>query len=100
MDTKRVENKKLGIAFTLPEILQGELEQFEAEIEPYVNDAQRGTKLNSLYGAIVRAAAKVGWLNEAGITPESVSTMKPNAVLFIGENIFAHVGEAREVPPS
>ena len=100
MDTRRVENKTLGIAFTLPEILQGELEQFEVDVAPFVSDMQSGAKINTLYGAIVRAAAKVGWLAELGITPESVATMKPKTIMFLGENIFAHVGEAREVPPS
>ncbi len=99
MDTRKVENKALGISFTLPEILQGDLEKFEAEVAPFIAE-QSGAKVNTLYGAIVRAAAKVGWLTEAGITLESVATMKPKAVMFIGENVFAHVGEAREVPPS
>ena len=98
MDTRKVENKTLGFDFELPEILQGDLEVFEAEVEPFVANA--GTKINSLYGAIVRAAAKVGWLDGAGIKVEDVSKMKPRAVQFVGENVFAHVGEAREVPPS
>lgn len=98
MDTRKVENKTLGLSFELPEILQGELEVFEAEVEPFVSSG--GSKINSLYGAIVRAAAKVGWLDGAGIKVEDVSKMKPKAVQFIGENIFAHVGEAREIPPS
>ena len=98
MDTRKVENKTLGFDFELPEILQGDLEVFEAEVEPFVANA--GTKINSLYGAIVRAAAKVGWLDGAGIKVEDVSKMKPRAVQFVGENVFAHVGEAREVPPA
>ena len=98
MDTRKVENKTLCFDFELPEILQGDLEVFEAEVEPFVANA--GTKINSLYGAIVRAAAKVGWLDGAGIKVEDVSKMKPRAVQFVGENVFAHVGEAREVPPS
>lgn len=98
MDTRRVENKALGLNFELPEILQGDLEVFEVEVEPFVTNA--GTKINSLYGAIVRAAAKVGWLDDAGIKVDDVGKMKPKVVQFIGENVFAHVGDAREVPPS
>jgi len=91
-----IKHKTFGIDLVMPEILQGQLEEFEKKLN--VNAANEGSiQLAIFNGSIVRTAAIVGWLPD--ITPEDVDGMKPGKVQYLSSKIVKAVQEAREVPP-
>lgn len=94
----KIVHKTLGIDIEMPEILQGQLEEFEVLLQPHVASVNDGSvQLATFNGAVVRSAAKVGWL--PGISEDDVSRMKPNHITFIANEISRALIDAREVPP-
>jgi len=92
----KIVHEKLGVNYELPELLQGEMETFEAEYQTFAE--ARGIQLSVFSGCVVRTAAKIGWLN--GLKEEDVAKMNPGAVLFISNHIAEAIMAAREIPPS
>lgn len=94
----KIVHKTLGVDIEMPEILQGQLEEFESIIQPDVVSVSEGNaQLARFNGAVVRAAAQVGWL--PGLNPDDIEKMKPAKVSFLATEISGALIQAREVPP-
>lgn len=94
----KIVHKTLGVDVEMPEILQGQLEEFEAIIQPHVALVNEGNaQLAKFNGAVVRAAVQVGWL--PGLSEDDIAKMKPAKVSFLANEVSAALIQAREVPP-
>lgn len=91
----RVEHAGLGLDFTLPPLLQRDVEAFYAALRELAPGWRRWPSAEYA-GAFVRAAARLGWL--PGIVEADIDAMPPGKVLYLGIAIDAHVGAAIAVP--
>lgn len=104
-----VKHSKLGYNFTLPELTQRQLEEFENIFNPMVENVT-GVKVAVFNGCLVKAAAQLEWIplplkedeekhSDERLKPDQVGDMNPGAVSFLSTRIGQYISEAREVPP-
>ncbi len=80
--------------YSIPELLQGTLEQFQQEYE------KKRAMLNSpssLRGVTVRIAAKIGWIDH---NPLLVGKLDPSLVNALHAEIQKKIDEAINIPPN
>lgn len=90
-----IENEALGIAYDLPELTQGRMEDFYRERRRMLEDDDNvsGAEGN---GATVRVLARLGWLE--GLDEDDIPEMKPAVVFLIAVEFSRIVTEAYEIP--
>lgn len=89
-------HKGFGISFSLPaELLHKDIERYEDTLLSYFSEYP--DDVNSIIlnqGAIVKAAAQVGWLKEIDINaPEDVAEMKPSLVKWLSTIVHPYTRE-------
>jgi len=90
----KIEQEGLGVSYELPDFRQRDVEEFwNIRRELDGGDRLSGTERN---GNIVRAAARLGWLE--GLKEKDVDDMRPNAVSWLANAIADAIAKAFEVP--
>jgi hypothetical protein len=92
----RIENEALGIAYDLPELTQGRMEDFWLHRRNWLDRIEGEPSGAEVNGAIVRVLARLGWLE--GVEETDVPEMKPAVVMFIAAEFSRIVAEAYAIP--
>jgi hypothetical protein len=80
----------------MPELTQGRMEDFWRNRRAILNDIDGEPSGSEVNGAIVRALARLEWLE--GLEEADVSGMSPVAVMFIAAEFSRLVQEAYAIP--
>jgi len=93
-----IKHSVYGFDFEIPDVLQGQLEAWEREMES-VNITIGDIRLSIFSGIVVRAAIRVGWIPPEVAKLEDIDKMNPGVIIYLSRKISELVSDAREIPP-